>query len=363
MLYIRADGNTEIGMGHVMRCLSIAEAVAEMDGQPKPVFLTADEGCCHLISDRGFQSIVLNTDYRDMMSELPQLAKLLDKENDIILVDSYQVSEEYYMALGQLAKVACLEDMGEPYPVDLLINYNIYGTQLEANYQKQSGDDRESTCHDRHPGQVLLGVEYMPLRKAFQLPSKYVVKDKVTDVTITTGGSDPCFAAGALMDTFLSDSDLSDQKIHWHVISGPFNSFAQQLKSRYQTCDNVTVHENVKDMRSLLLKSDIVLSATGSTIYEVSSLGIPMIVFYFAENQRQGAEALEQMTDIVNAGCFALDAGAVTAKAVAAMKKCVSQKDYRSLLHEQERQLIDGKGALRIARHLLALALAQKQAD
>ena len=363
MLYIRADGNTEIGMGHVMRCLSIAEAVAEMDGQPKPVFLTADEGCCHLISDRGFQSIVLNTDYRDMMSELPQLAKLLDKENDIILVDSYQVSEEYYIALGQLAKVACLEDMGEPYPVDLLINYNIYGTQLAANYQKLSGDARDDTGLDRYPGQILLGVEYMPLRKAFQLPSKYVVKDKVTDVTITTGGSDPCFAAGALMDTFLSDSDLSDQKIHWHVISGPFNSFAQQLKSRYQTCDNVTVHENVKDMRSLLLKSDIVLSATGSTIYEVSSLGIPMIVFYFAENQRQGAEALEQMTDIVNAGCFASDADAVTAKAVAAMKKCVSQKDYRSLLHEQERQLIDGKGALRIARHLLALALAEKQSD
>ena len=361
MLYIRADGNTEIGMGHVMRCLSIAEAVAEMDGQPKPVFLTADEGCCHLITDRGFQSIVLNTDYRDMMSELPQLAKLLDKENDIILVDSYQVSEEYYIALGQLAKVACLEDMGEPYPVDLLINYNIYGTQLAANYQKPSGDARGGTGHDRYPGQILLGVEYMPLRKAFQEPSEYVVKDKVTDVTITTGGSDPYFAAGALMDAFLSDSDLSDQKIHWHVISGPFNSFAKQLKSSYQTCDNVTVHENVKDMRSLLLKSDIVLSATGSTIYEVSSLGIPMIVFYFAENQRQGAEALEQMTDIVNAGCFASDADAVTAKAVAAMKKCVSQKDYRSLLHEQERQLIDGKGALRIAKYLLALCQRDNQ--
>lgn len=355
MLYIRADGNTEIGMGHVMRCLSIAEAVAETDGQPKPVFITADEGCCHLITARGFQSIVLNTDYRDMISELPQLAKLLDKENDIILVDSYQVSEEYYAALGQLAKVACLEDMGEPYPVDLLINYNIYGPQLAANYRKPSGDDRECTSHDKYPRQVLLGAEYMPLRKAFQKPSAYAVKDKVTDVTITTGGSDPCFAAASLMDAFLYDSNLSNQKIHWHVISGPFNSFAQQLKSRYQTCDNVTIHENVKDMRSLLLKSDVVLSATGSTIYEVSSLGVPMIVFYFAKNQRQGAEALEQMTDIINAGCFATDADAVTARAVEAMKKCVSQKDYRSLLHEQEKRLIDGKGALRIARHLLAL--------
>ena len=108
-------------------------------------------------------------------------------------------------------------------------------------------------------------------------------------------------------------------------------------------------------MRSLLLRSDIVLSATGSTIYEVSSLGVPMIVFYFAENQRQGAEALEKMTDIVNSGCFASDAGAVTARAVEAMKKCVRQKEYRSLLHEQEKKLVDGKGALRIARHLLAL--------
>lgn len=355
MLYIRADGNAKIGMGHVMRCLSIAEAVAETDGQPKPVFLTADEGCCQLIADRGFPYIVLHTDYRDMMSELPQLGRLLNKEDDIILVDSYQVNVAYYTALGRLASVACLEDMGEPYPVDLLINYNIYGPQLASRYRAQPGDGWKCSCRDRYPRQILLGVEYMPLRKAFQLPSEYVVKDQVTDVTITTGGSDPYFASASLMDAFLNDSDLSGQKIHWHLISGPFNSFAEQLKSRYQACDNITVHENVKDMRSLLLQSDIVLSATGSTIYEVSSLGVPMIVFYFAENQRQGAEALEQMTDIVNAGCFASDAGSVTARAVAAMKKGISQKEYRSLLHEQEKQLVDGKGALRIAKHFLAL--------
>ena len=67
--------------------------------------------------------------------------------------------------------------------------------------------------------------------------------------------------------------------------------------------------KGVKDMRSLLLESDVVISATGSTIYEVSSLGVPMIVFYFAENQRQGAEALGALTDIVNAGCFAAERG------------------------------------------------------
>ena len=42
MIYIRADGNTAIGMGHVMRCLAVAQAVAELDCPPL-VFLTADE--------------------------------------------------------------------------------------------------------------------------------------------------------------------------------------------------------------------------------------------------------------------------------------------------------------------------------
>ena len=78
MLYIRADGNTEIGMGHVMRCLSVAEAVTDLDSQHPPVFITAGEGCRSMIEDRGFRVIVLDTDYRDMMSELPLLDELFD---------------------------------------------------------------------------------------------------------------------------------------------------------------------------------------------------------------------------------------------------------------------------------------------
>ena len=61
----------------------------------------------------------------------------------------------------------------------------------------------------------------------------------------------------------------------------------------------------MKNLRSLLMESDIVISAAGSTVYEASSIGVPMVVFYFAENQRQGAEALAACTEITNAGCFA----------------------------------------------------------
>lgn len=346
MLYIRADGNTDIGMGHVMRCLSVAEAAAAA-GQ-EPVFITADEGCRSMIEERGFRVIVLHTDYKDMMSELSALTALFCP-GDVLLVDSYQAGRAYYLSLRKVVKVACFEDMGQPYPVDLLINYNIYAPDLAQNYKAQQNERMTS---DIYPGRVLLGVEYMPLRKAFQGAPAYKVSDKVKNVTITTGGSDPYFAADAFADVILKDGFLSAQGIRLHLVSGPFNRYAEELKRRYQACETVTIHENVKDMKKLLTGSDVVISATGSTIYEVSALGVPMIVFYFAENQRQGAEAFGKLTDIVNTGCFAKDGRAVAERAAQALIKCVCDKSYRVLLSTQERRLIDGKGASRIAEQL-----------
>lgn len=435
MLYIRADGNAEIGMGHVMRCLSIAEAAAEKP----PVFITADEESRALIEDRGFGVIVLNTDYRDMMSELPQLEQIFCKKSaglqnfphmacqdfagcsleggqDVLLVDSYQVCAEYFLALREFVPVACLEDMGVPYPVDLLINYNIYAPELEKNYKAPVSDVKMA---GKYPKKVLSGAKYMPLRKAFQEPAAYTVCDKVTDVIITTGGSDPYFALGTLTDALCSDKIIAEHELHFHLISGPFNRFAGKLRQKYlhdmvqesgqdqkapevgqnqtaqessqdqkapesgqnykepengqdqkpqegggqktsQTQVTVTIHENVKDMRGLLLKSDVVITATGSTIYEVSALGIPMIVFYFAENQRQGAEAIEKRTDIVNAGCFAEQGALVADRVSETLKRCICDKSYRALLSRQEKRLIDGKGARRIAEQLFGLAQGEK---
>lgn len=351
MFYIRADGNTQIGMGHVMRCLSIAEAAAALGENCKPVFLAADDDCRSMITERGFRVIVLHTDYKDMMSELPQLAKMLDKAQDILLVDSYQADTAYFEAISKLAVTVCLEDMGEPYPVDLLINYNLYAPKLAENYR----------IHEK-PLNTLLGADYMPLRSVFQTDIDYSVKDKVTDVMITTGGSDPYFAAGAFAEAFLTAergfslySGSKKEPITWHIVSGPFNAFSDQLKETYGGRDNVVIHEGLKDLKALMKQCDVVLTATGSTVYEVSALGVPMIAFYFAENQRQGAEALAFLTDIVNAGCFCEDRDAVLDKAVDALKKCVCDKSYRELLHRQERRLIDGKGAGRIAGRIFQL--------
>lgn len=224
MIYIRADGNTAIGMGHVMRCLAVAEAIAKLDCPPL-VFLTADEMCYELIEDRGFCVFSLETDYREMLGEMPQLERVLDRRSDLVFVDSYYATNEYYLALGKLARVACFEDLGVPHPVDLLINYNLYAPQLEQRYRASLNEQ------NLYPKNVLLGTSYMPLRRAFQKPSGYQLRDRVTQILITTGGSDPYFAAGAITDALIRDTMIMEKGIHLHLVSGPYNQYAQSSKA------------------------------------------------------------------------------------------------------------------------------------
>lgn len=345
MYIIRADGNTAIGMGHVMRCLSIADAIK--DRNIEPLFMTADNDCAAMIEDRGFEACVLGTDYRDMESELPLIREFLKQRtknvdaSSIILVDSYQVTSRYYEELRTMAKVACLEDMGQSYPVDLLINYNIYGPKLVYD--------------NKITHATLLGTGYQPLRREFQQDMQYDIKDKITDVMITTGGSDPYFAARAFTDAFLAEKKLAEEKLRYHIISGPFNSHTAQLHELYDENPQVEIHEHVTCMKEIMKQCDVALSATGSTIYEVSALGVPLIAFYFAENQRQGAEMLSEITHVINCGNYADDAGQTVGNAVKTLLKCVKDKEYRETLYHEERCLVDGQGAARIAQALIEL--------
>ncbi len=352
MVFIRADGNPVIGMGHVMRCLAIAAAMEE-----KPVFVTACAECRPIIEEGGYRAVVLPTDYREMEEEPDFLEKIVAEaagrtgaaaeagaaasgERPVFLVDSYQVTEEYFRRLKNLAAVACLEDLGISYPVDLLVNYNLYAPKL--NYAEGL--------------RTLVGTAYVPLRQEFAkaCSRERQVRERVEHVLITTGGGDPFFAAAGFLDAFLKEGQEEGGTV-FHVVSGPMNKFAGELKARYGENPRVSIHERVTDMKSIMEQCDVALTAAGSTVYELCSMGIPIICFYFAENQRQGAECLAEQTDIVNAGNYAGKAEETLQKALAAFRRCVREPGYRSLLGKQERRLVDGQGARRIAEELSRL--------
>ena len=109
MIVFRADGNPAIGSGHIMRCLSIAEAIRRRGGEC--AFITADSACGELIA-AGFDWRVLNTDYRRMDYELPALRRQLRSLHARkLVVDSYYVTEGYFEELSNDVPVVYLDDL------------------------------------------------------------------------------------------------------------------------------------------------------------------------------------------------------------------------------------------------------------
>ena len=166
IIYIRTDGNRSLAAGHLVRCLSIADACYSLGMEIH--FLVSDEESrsllLTLLTDVPLNPVIqiLKTAvYNDLEREIPEMISLLSNndtcvtyDRPILLLDSYYITEKYLNTVGNFAKTAYIDDLQLfDYPVDLLINYDI-------------APDSLLPCHPKAK-KVLLGVSYTPLRRQF----------------------------------------------------------------------------------------------------------------------------------------------------------------------------------------------------
>ena len=155
MILIRADANEIIGTGHVMRCLSIANAFALAGHEVK--FITADHRGDGLIQSRGFESICLDSEWAKMEEE--EMDRVVRSYNpDLLLVDSYFVTESYLSSLSNYVTLAYIDDQNSAvWDLDFLINYNVFGPVMDyAGYngtrtkERRSNDQTSASCSDNN---------------------------------------------------------------------------------------------------------------------------------------------------------------------------------------------------------------------
>lgn len=348
MFYIRADGNEKIGMGHIMRCLSIAEALRRQGAEV--LFLTADEKPVKLIEERGFAAKILFTYYDEMEVELPQLLSIFmggtdstQQEKPKILVDSYFVTEFYLKNLGLSAKVILMDDEKRAvYPCDGLVNYNIYGKTL--GYEKEYPSKTK----------LFLGCGYMPLREQFRGRS-YEVRDRAEHILLTTGGGDGCHMALAVAKRLRLQSERKKTELTWHIVCGPYQPDTEELEELAVGNGMLQIHKNMTDLSELMGNCDIAVSAAGSTLYELCSIGVPTVGFYFAENQRKNMEAFGKLTPVMNAGDFSVYPERVLDFILREVEILCGEKELREKISLAMRSIVDGKGADRLAKELLAM--------
>lgn len=275
-LYIRVDMNQTIATGHVMRCLSIAEAAK--DEGADVIFILADTQAEELIQSKGFRTIVLNSTWNDLEKELPDLLDLIARENiRTLLVDSYYVTEKYLAALNKVTSVTYIDDLNSfHYPVDTLIAYANYWKK--KNYEENYPDTK-----------LLLGCSYVPLRKEFRnLPPK-LIRENVENLLILTGGSDNF----GISENILEHLSLKQYK-NINVICGRYYEKFDELKSKYQGYENVHLYQAVDNLIDYMLDADIAISAGGTTLYELCATGTPTITYSFADNQLDNVRQFEK---------------------------------------------------------------------
>lgn len=336
MIWIRADANREIGTGHVMRCLSIARAINKCGQQV--CFLTADESAVPLFEAGGQEYRVLHTDYTRMEEELPQLTELFSEEKpQFFLADSYFVTAEYLRRIREYVPVGYMDDKCiSGFPVDVLINYNIFAR--EALYGTVNAGTR-----------LLLGTEYVPLREEFS-GVEYPVREKAEQVLITTGGSDRYNLAGQLLEQVLANPET--KRLRYAVVSGAYNVNLPKLREIERKHENVRICCNVTDMSRLMRESDIAVSAGGSTMYELCAVGVPIICFSFVDNQERIVEGFVKQGLVSFGGNYLTQGEKMLAHVAEHIAGLAADKTLRLSYSERQRQLVDGRGAMRIAEAL-----------
>ena len=340
MILFRADGNTKIGMGHIMRCLSIADTFQRRGKDC--AFVLADTSMQETISARKYKTVILDSDYQYMDDEIKKLESVIKKMSpEMVIIDSYFVTKQYLECVKSMVRLAYIDDLGAfAYPADILINYNAYS--LAMDYKSMYFEESVS-----YP-MTLFGAKYAPIRECFKNIPTRIQNDRCRNILISTGGSDLIHLAVDFVRYMRGNKDAVD----YHLLVGGMNPDKQEIYQLTEEIPNLHIHFNVTDMKTLISSCDLAVTAAGSTMYEICACGVPMITYVAADNQIPGAEAFERMGLAVSCGDFRKenDPGRKVYEGIKELSKNYKQ---RVNMGKRMQRFVDGWGADRIVDELI----------
>lgn len=329
MLYIRTDINDVIATGHVMRCLSIADA-AQKWGE-NTTFILADEQGKQYIEDRGYRTIVLYTKWNDMESELPVLLEKIQKEKICsILVDSYQVTNNYMITLSEYVKTLYIDDLNEIEGfVHTLICYMSYWEKLHLD---------EKYLHST----LLLGLQYAPMRAVFQNINEKLIRDNIENILLLSGGTDSFHVLEQILDVI---KDKGFREIT--IICGRYYKDEAALREKYKDYASIQIYKSVDNIEKYMMWADLAISAGGTTLYELCACGTPTISYAIADNQLENVRSFSEKEIIDYAGDIRCD------NVISNIDKLITENCDVKLRRERSKKmqkLVDGNGASRIVK-------------
>lgn len=339
-LLIRADASAKIGTGHVMRCLALAQAWQDTQGQPIFIMANPVPSLEQRLKSEGIEVVHLTAEPGNSEDAQETAALAHQFEASWVVVDGYQFGSEYQKTIKDSGlHLLFIDDCGhaEHYYADLVLNQNI------------SAD--EQWYRNREPyTQLLLGTRYTLLRREFWQWQGWqrTVPAIAKKVLVTLGGADP---DNVTLKVIRALQLVEVEELEAVVVVGGSNPHYETLEMAVQNSRfPIRLQRNVTNMPELMAWADVAISAGGSTCWELAFMGLPSILLVLAENQRAIAEGLENCGCCVNLGWHEkLDMG----NTALWLHKLLGSSEMRSKIGKYLKNLIDGQGSFKIVTLLI----------
>lgn len=364
MVFIRTDANDMIATGHVMRCLTIADELKALGEEI--VFLVSGEESTALLEGR-YAFINLHSDWQhpEQADEIRMVRELCEKETvqrkrkPVLFMDSYRIGSDYTRKLADCAFTVLIDDLfADFFDVDMLVNYTLYCDRFDYAGRYQNTRTR-----------LLLGGQYVPLRREFYSQEFYFAKDAVsgedahrssrsqngvdgrTHILVICGGGDIHNVMGAILARAVEDSQLTS--FAYEVVAGAYNPNKQALFALQEKYPLIHVHENVTDMAGLMRGCDIAVSAASTVLYECCAMQLPTVFFCVADNQRYDRECFGRDNVMLYAGDVQADKAGTVDRICRLVSMLAADTALQQQMKEAMHHLVDGRGAQRIASQIV----------
>lgn len=358
IVVFRVDASINIGIGHVMRCLTLAD---ELNQQGHECWFVCREHTGHLgnvITSKGYsltllpaqkgtppkQKSRLSDDYafwlgvswqEDANQTLDAISPL---SPDWLVVDHYALDIQWERTLSSaVGKIMVIDDLANrPHECALL---------LDQNFGRAASDYDDLLPAE---SQRLIGLHYALLRPEFsELREKSLLrrqKPELNRILISLGGVDRTNVTGQILKMISSSSLPTSTELD--IIMGATAPHLDEIRALVDLLPfKATVSVDVKDMAHRMCLADLAIGAGGSTSWERCCLGLPAIIFVLAENQKHSAELLNKHKAII----IVTKTEQIKAKIEHFLKKANLVSEFSSMTYAAQK-LVDGAGCERVTK-------------
>jgi spore coat polysaccharide biosynthesis protein SpsF len=326
-VFFRVDGGRSIGMGHVVRCLSLAGVLRNMHGCQVAFCMNQDEVGISRVQTLGWP--VLPVGLGDFGNEARGDALVVDLAGGVPAEIVLSLREKHPRTLIVLMDGACTGRL----EADLVVS------PLERL--------PEAASWVGFRGQRYEGPSYAILDPVFaHVPRRSTTANNVRRVLVTMGGSDPhqltlqaLRALDEMPDVFETTVALGPAFLHDSALRSWLATARRQYEIRREDC-----------LRDLMVASDLAVVSFGTTVYEMAAVGLPAVALAISEDHAQAAEIFARDGTLVTLGLFS----SLTAKKLqGAVRELINDSARRLSMAQWGQDLVDGRGAERVAELLL----------